>query len=69
MTCDFPSSALLSYRQRLVNQADRETDPNRQRDIMNAVLKINQLRILHEDIDGCNCWVTLADCKTAQRRA
>lgn len=54
--CDFPSAALLSYRQRLVNQADRETDPGRQRDIMSAVLKINQLHILHEDIDGCNCW-------------
>ena len=57
--CDFPSANLLAFRRRIVNQADRETDPIRQRDIMNAVLKIDQLRILHEDIDGCNCWITL----------
>lgn len=55
--CDFPSAELLAYRKRIVYQADRETDPGRQRDIMNAVLKIDQLRILHEDIDGCNCFV------------
>lgn len=58
--CDFPSAELLAYRKRIVYQADRETDPGRQRDIMNAVLKIDQLRILHEDIDGCNCWIVLS---------
>ena len=55
--CDFPSAALLAFRRRIAIQADRESDPNRMRDIMNAVLKIDQLRMLHEDIDGCNCFV------------
>jgi hypothetical protein len=58
--CDFPSAQLLAYRRRLSAQADREDQPDRVRDIMHAVLKIDQLRTLHEDIDGCNCWYMAA---------
>lgn len=54
--CDFPSEQLLAYRRRLSTQADREDQMDKVRDMMHAVMKIDQLRMLHEDIDGCNCW-------------
>ena len=58
--CDFPSAELIVYRRRLVDAADRTVDPRRTREIMESVLKIDQLRILHEAIDGCGCWYEAA---------
>jgi hypothetical protein len=56
-SCNFPSAQLLEYRRELVKVADR-LNPQSQElmDIMASALAIDQLRILHEGITGCQCW-------------
>lgn len=57
MSCEFPSAQLLEYRREIVRVADQLTsDSPELRDILASALAIDQLRILHEGITGCQCW-------------
>lgn len=52
--CDFPVSQLLAYRARITAGIDALPD-HEIRPRMQSILHIDQLRWLHEDIDGCEC--------------
>lgn len=57
MLCSFPAAQLLKYRRELSILAEG-MDPESQQlhDAMGSCLAIDQLRILHEGITGCQCW-------------
>lgn len=56
--CDFPSAELIAYSRRLAREADQisEDRPDDIRLRTQTVLKIQQIRHEHEEIDSCNCW-------------
>jgi hypothetical protein len=56
MPCNFPSAALLAYKRQLAIECDRELDESNRRHRMTTVMAIETLRMMHEDIDGCQCW-------------
>jgi hypothetical protein len=54
--CDFPAAQLLAYQRRLARECDTTDDPGLIRARMEAALHVQQLRLAHEDVDGCKCW-------------
>lgn len=57
MNCDFPATQLIELRREISERADKSNDPYFVRSCCNFVLAVDLLRLAHEDVDGCQCWL------------
>jgi hypothetical protein len=54
--CDFPAKALLMERRRVAQEADKTSDPGKVRLACEFVSAVDDARLAHEELTGCNCW-------------
>lgn len=54
--CPFPARQLLAVRREMARKADTSKDPAVKRLCSEMVLHIEQLRLAHYDLTGCDCW-------------
>lgn len=56
MACDFPAGALLQERRAIAESAANSDDDQYVQNCAEFVLRCDQLRLLHQELTGCNCW-------------
>jgi hypothetical protein len=56
MPCEFPAKQLLKMRREAALSADKIGEDRLIRETMEFVLAIDQLRLAHEALTGCQCW-------------
>ena len=54
--CDFPAKQLLQVQREAARDADAASDPSSLRAHCDVVLKIQELRLAHEEATACRCW-------------
>lgn len=55
--CQFPAKQLLLEQRRVCAEADRSKDLGKIRAAAEYVRKTHSLRLQHEDMTGCQCWI------------
>jgi hypothetical protein len=54
--CEFQAEVLLKMKREAGRVADSARDQERATDAMRFCMQVDQLRLAHEDLTGCECW-------------
>jgi len=54
--CDFPAAELLRMRRQVAISADASNDTTFVRNAMQFAKGVDDVRLAHEDLTGCQCW-------------
>jgi hypothetical protein len=54
--CGFPAAELIRMRRQVADRANESQDPAFVSNCAGFVKGVDDLRLAHEDVDGCRCW-------------
>ena len=54
--CEFPAALLRAEKRKMARLADETNDPEQMQRCCQFCMRVDQLRLSHEEITGCGCW-------------